>query len=40
MPVYDLHGKPARLGLYNHKKGHAVPPDAEKRIYEWLLTYL
>lgn len=40
LPVYELYGKPARLGLFNHKKGHAVPPQAEKRIYEWLLTHL
>jgi dienelactone hydrolase len=38
--VYELHGRPARLGQYNHGKGHAVPPEAERRIEEWLLTYL
>jgi dienelactone hydrolase len=40
LPVYKLHGKPARLGQFNHGKGHAVPPEAEQRIEEWLLTYL
>jgi dienelactone hydrolase len=40
LPVYRLYGEPARLGLFNHKKGHAVPPEAERRIYEWLTTYL
>ncbi|HEX5102255.1 MAG TPA: dienelactone hydrolase family protein [Pirellulaceae bacterium] len=40
LPVYELHGKPARLGQFNHRKGHAVPPEAERRIEEWLLTYL
>ena len=40
LPVYELYGKPARLGQFNHKKGHAVPPEAEQRIAEWLLAYL
>lgn len=40
LPVYRLYGSPARLGLYNHKQGHAVPPEAERRIYQWLQTYL
>jgi dienelactone hydrolase len=40
LPVYELYGKPARLGQFNHGKGHAVPPEAESRIEEWLMTYL
>lgn len=40
LPVYELYGKPARLGQFNHGQGHAVPPLAEARIEEWLLTYL
>ena len=40
LPVYELYGKPARVGQFNHGKGHAVPPEAEARIEEWLLTYL
>lgn len=40
LPVYELYGRPARLGQFNHGKGHAVPPEAEARIEEWLLTYL
>ncbi|HMC10839.1 MAG TPA: dienelactone hydrolase family protein [Pirellulaceae bacterium] len=40
LPVYELYGKPARLGQFNHGKGHAVPPESEQRIEEWLLTYL
>jgi dienelactone hydrolase len=40
LPVYRLYGEPPRLGLFNHKKGHAVPPEAEERIYQWLMTYL
>lgn len=40
LPVYELYGQPARLGQFNHRQGHAVPPEAERRIEEWLLTYL
>jgi pimeloyl-ACP methyl ester carboxylesterase len=40
LPIYRLYGEPARLGLFNHKQGHAVPPEAERRIFEWLAAYL
>jgi len=40
LPVYELYGQPARLGQFNHGKGHAVPPQAEQRIDQWLMTYL
>jgi hypothetical protein len=40
LPVYKLYGETPRLGLFNHKKGHAVPPESEKRIYEWFDAYL
>ncbi len=40
LPVYELFGQPPRLGQFVHGKGHAVPPEAEQRIEEWLLTYL
>ena len=40
LPAYELYGRPARLGLLNHKRGHAVPPLAEQRIEEWFDTYL
>jgi dienelactone hydrolase len=39
MPVYKLYGGPAHLGLFNHGQGHSVPPEAERRIYEWLAAY-
>jgi hypothetical protein len=39
LPVYRLYGGPARIGLFNHRKGHSVPPEAETRIYEWFETY-
>ncbi len=40
LPVYDLYGEPARIGLYNHRQGHTIPPDAYHRMVEWLRTYL
>jgi len=40
LPIYRLYGDPPRLGLFNHKQGHAVPPQAEMRIDEWFATYL
>lgn len=38
--VYRLYGGTPRLGLFNHKKGHAVPPEAQRRIDEWFEAYL
>ena len=38
--VYGLYGGPRRIGLLNHGQGHAVPPVAEHRAYQWLLYYL
>ena len=35
LPVYRLAGGPSRIGLYNHKRGHSVPAEAERRIDEW-----
>ena len=40
LSVYRLHGGAPRLGLFNHRKGHSVPPEAEQRLYEWLEAYL
>ena len=40
MPVYRLYGEPPCLGLFNHKKGHAMPPEAEKMTYEWMDAFL
>lgn len=42
LPVYRLlspERKPA-LGLFNHKKGHAMPPEAMEKTLGWLETYL
>lgn len=40
MKVYQLYSKTPKLGLLNHKQGHAVPPIAERRIYQWFDAYL
>ncbi|QDU62972.1 Acetyl xylan esterase (AXE1) [Planctomycetes bacterium Pan216] len=40
LPVYALYGKPARIGLYNHRQGHALPPEAVRRLTQWLEVYL
>jgi dienelactone hydrolase len=39
LPVYRLYGRPARLGLLNHKRGHTVPAEVEPRLLEWIATY-
>ncbi|MFP6886085.1 MAG: hypothetical protein VB997_00935 [Opitutales bacterium] len=38
--VCHLYGHPTRLGMYNHRKGHSIPPLAFERMAEWLKTYL
>lgn len=40
LPIYELYGKPARLGVLNHRQGHAVPPDVQAKLVEWLVGYL
>jgi dienelactone hydrolase len=40
LPVYQLYGGTPRVGLFNHRQGHAVPPEAEGRIYEWIEAYV
>jgi hypothetical protein len=39
LPVYKLYGEVARLALVNHRKGHSVPPEAERAIYDWFAAY-
>lgn len=39
IPVYQLSGKPARVGLLNHHQGHSISPESFKRIAEWLEVY-
>ena len=40
LPVYRLYGSPVRLGLLNHARGHAVPPDVLPRLLDWMATYV
>ena len=40
LPVYRLYGERPRLGLYNHRQGHSIPPKAFERMAEWLECYL
>ena len=40
LPVYRLYGSTPRVGLFNHRKGHNVPPEAEERIDQWFEAYL
>ena len=40
LPIYQLYKDTARIGLYNHHKGHAVPPEAEEVIYRWFEAFL
>jgi hypothetical protein len=40
LPIYRLYGRSARIGLLNHRRGHALPPDAEAQVYEWIEAYL
>jgi hypothetical protein len=40
LEVYQMHGLPCRIGLYNHRQGHSIPTAAEGRTYDWLQTYV
>jgi hypothetical protein len=40
LDVYRLYGEPCRIGQYNQRQGHAVPPEALARMDEWLAAYL
>ncbi len=40
LPAWRLYGNRPRLGLYNHRRGHAIPPRAFARMNQWLSTYL
>ncbi len=40
LPVYRLYGEPPLIGLFNHKQGHSLPPDAEQLMYDWFDCYL
>lgn len=36
LPLWKLLGAPEAVGLFNHRAGHAFPPVAQSRSYEWL----
>ncbi len=38
--VYELVGAKDRIGLYNHKAGHAFPEPARRLAYQWLDHWL
>jgi dienelactone hydrolase len=40
LPYYRFYGGAPRLGLFNHRQGHTIPPFALTRTLEWLQTYL
>lgn len=40
LPVYKLYGESARIGLYNHRQGHTIPPAALDKSADWLITHL
>jgi hypothetical protein len=40
MPVYRLYDRQPAFGQWNHRQGHAVPPEAVERILEWFEAYL
>ena len=39
-PVYELFGAGDAISFFNHKQGHAYPPEAQKRAYEWIDRWL
>ncbi len=39
-PIYDLLGATDAIAFFNHKQGHAYPPEAQKRAYEWIDRWL
>jgi dienelactone hydrolase len=39
-PIYDLLKASDALAFFNHKQGHAYPPEAQKRAYEWIGRWL
>ena len=40
VPAWKLYGEPVRLGLFNHRQGHSMPPEAYQKLAEWLDAYL
>ncbi|MEX1232799.1 MAG: dienelactone hydrolase family protein [Planctomycetaceae bacterium] len=40
LPVWELYGAPVRMGMYNHRMGHVLPPEIFARLEAWLTAYL
>lgn len=40
LPAWKLAGNPEGVGLWNHKQGHAFPPEAMTRSLEWFAHFL
>lgn len=40
LPVYRLYDGLPRVGLFNHKQGHSVPPAVVDRVTQWCEAYL
>ena len=39
-PIYGLLGASEAIAFFNHKQGHAYPPEAQKRAYGWIDHWL
>lgn len=39
-PLWDLLGSPEAIALFNHRQGHAYPPEARARAEQWLDWFL
>ena len=39
-PIFELHGRPPRLGLLNHHQGHSISNASFERLADWLSCYL
>jgi len=40
IPVYRLFTNSPRIGQFNHRTGHAVTPECERRMLQWFEAYL
>ena len=38
--ICPLYGTPPRIGMYNHRQGHTLPPPAFEKMAQWLEAYL
>lgn len=40
LPIFELSGSPAPLGLLNHRQGHAISKNSFEKLTDWLEVYL